>query len=54
MATSLLQGLQQEWALVKRHTSEDLFGVQVRHHKSLCMCCRESMYINTNAFLVCT
>ncbi|XP_023717331.1 tRNA-dihydrouridine(47) synthase [NAD(P)(+)]-like isoform X2 [Cryptotermes secundus] len=29
MATSLLQGLQQEWALVKRHTSEDLFGVQL-------------------------
>lgn len=29
MATSLLQGAQQEWALVKRHVSEDLFGVQL-------------------------
>ncbi|PSN51925.1 tRNA-dihydrouridine(47) synthase [NAD(P)(+)]-like protein [Blattella germanica] len=29
MATSLLNGAQQEWALVKRHESEDLFGVQL-------------------------
>lgn len=30
MATSLLQGQPQEWALVKKHESEDLFGVQVK------------------------
>lgn len=29
MCTSLLQGAQQEWALVKRHHTEDLFGVQL-------------------------
>lgn len=29
MATSLLQGLQYEWALVKRHESENVFGIQV-------------------------
>lgn len=29
LCESLLKGLKQEWALVKRHTSEDLFGVQI-------------------------
>lgn len=29
MASSLLQAFVQEWALVKRHESEDIFGVQV-------------------------
>lgn len=29
MCSSLLQGAPQEWALVKRHRSEDLFGVQL-------------------------
>lgn len=30
LAVSLLQGKPQEWALTKRHGSEDLFGVQVQ------------------------
>ncbi|XP_049796592.1 tRNA-dihydrouridine(47) synthase [NAD(P)(+)]-like [Schistocerca nitens] len=29
MASSLLQGAVQEWALTKRHRSEDIFGVQI-------------------------
>lgn len=29
MCSSLLQGASQEWALVKRHESEDIFGVQL-------------------------
>lgn len=34
LATSLLQGRKQEWALAKRHESEDLFGAQVSNSLS--------------------
>lgn len=29
LATKLLQGFSSEWALVKRHSTEDLFGAQI-------------------------
>ncbi|TPX59816.1 hypothetical protein PhCBS80983_g02196 [Powellomyces hirtus] len=41
MATNLLQGQQHEWALTKRHVSEDIFGVQIAGNsaQSILKCC---------------
>lgn len=49
MAHSLLQGCVQEWALTKRHGTEDLFGVQVcgnNHH--VLTRCAQALQENTH------
>ncbi|KAL0269137.1 UNVERIFIED_CONTAM: hypothetical protein PYX00_006964 [Menopon gallinae] len=40
MAPSLLQSFQYEWALIKRHQSEDLFGIQIcgNNHSVMTKC----------------
>ncbi len=42
LATNLLQGQQGEWALLRRHTSEDIFGVQIcgGYPDSVTRCCQ--------------
>jgi tRNA-dihydrouridine synthase 3 len=42
LATNLLQGQPSEWALLRRHPCEDVFGVQARgarvHHRKVLAC----------------
>ncbi|XP_068084463.1 tRNA-dihydrouridine(47) synthase [NAD(P)(+)]-like isoform X2 [Anabrus simplex] len=42
MASSLLRGVSQEWALVKRHSTEDIFGIQLCGNNPYVMtrCCQ--------------
>ena len=42
LCTSLLQGLPSEWALLRRHKSEDIFGVQIcgGYPDSVTRCCQ--------------